>query len=80
MKQFWIEIVIHWPTKSQKTKQKEKYFENKWIFFYFEVWGLRKFLIMDAIKVYTRRIINELKIANEQFADVEIVQSNGHNG
>ena len=32
---------------------------------------------MDAIKVYTRRIINELKIANEQFADVEIVQSNG---
>ena len=32
---------------------------------------------MDAIKVYTRRIINELKIANEQFADVKIVQSNG---
>ena len=32
---------------------------------------------MDAIKVYTRRIINELKIANEQFADVEIIQSNG---
>ena len=32
---------------------------------------------MDAIKVYTRRIINELKIANEQFADVQIIHSNG---